>query len=62
MRLAGANILLAAALIGATTLALSLLGYRLGRVAGKRFGRAAAIAGGIVLIGLGIVALVKGYL
>ncbi|MEE4200167.1 manganese efflux pump MntP [Erythrobacter sp.] len=43
----------AAAIIAATTFALSLAGIAIGRVAGDRLGRPAEIVGGCVLIALG---------
>jgi len=45
--------LVAAGLIAFVTLALSLAGVRLGRVAGERYGRPAEMLGGIILIALG---------
>jgi len=48
------DILLSAAVIGAVAFVLSVLGGLLGRRLGNLFRRRAAIAGGIVLIGIGI--------
>ncbi len=46
--------LLNAAFIGAVTFGLCALGLSLGRRIGNRFGEAAEIAGGIVLVGIGV--------
>tara|TARA_B100000678_G_scaffold285299_1_gene288231 strand:+ start:604 stop:1149 length:546 start_codon:yes stop_codon:yes gene_type:complete len=48
-----ASPLVAAAVIGVVTLALSAFGVALGKVAGDRFGSWAERAGGVILIGLG---------
>jgi manganese efflux pump family protein len=45
--------LAACALIGVVTFALSAAGVLLGRAAGDRYGRAAEIFGGLILIALG---------
>jgi len=50
----GAPVPLACATIGATTAVLSTSGVYLGAVAGNRFGKAAEVAGGLILIGLGL--------
>jgi putative Mn2+ efflux pump MntP len=50
----GTSIFLAIALIGATTFFLSLIGVRLGNRFGLRYHRAATIAGGVVLILIGV--------
>ena len=50
----GVNIVLALSLIGCITFALSALGVRLGHVFGARYRFAAQLAGGIILILLGI--------
>lgn len=50
----GVNIILAACIIGVTTFVLSLIGVGIGRVFGSRFERGATIAGGIVLILIGL--------
>jgi putative Mn2+ efflux pump MntP len=52
--LLGRPILLACAVIGATTAALSAGGVWLGRIAGARFGKPAELLGGAVLIALGV--------
>lgn len=49
----GANIALAAAIIGITTFALSLAGVAIGSRFGARFERTATIAGGVILILIG---------
>lgn len=43
-----------AMIIGLVTGALSLIGLRVGNVAGKRFGKPVEILGGLVLIGIGV--------
>ena len=48
------RIILAAALIGVTTFALSAIGMRLGNVFGARYQARAELAGGIVLILMGV--------
>ena len=50
----GVDPLLAAALIGLVTFAMSGAGVMIGRVAGDRWGAWAERAGGVVLIGLGV--------
>lgn len=50
----GAPILAACATIGVTTGLLCLAGVYLGAVAGTRLGKAAEVAGGAILIGLGL--------
>lgn len=47
------NIGLAVLVIGVTTFVLSLLGVHIGQRGGTRFGTAAQVAGGLVLIGIG---------
>ena len=49
----GVNIVLAIAVIGATTFALSVVGVAVGHVFGARYEKGATIAGGIVLILIG---------
>lgn len=56
---AGANIWLAAAIIGIVTFALSFAGLYLGRVIGSKFGSKAGILGGLVLIAIGIKTLIE---
>ena len=41
-------------LIGVITAAMSLIGIRLGNIAGRKLGRYMAFAGGIILIGIGL--------
>lgn len=53
------NIALAAAVIGATTFALSLVGVGLGHRFGTRYNRAATIAGGVVLMLIGLKTLLE---
>jgi manganese efflux pump family protein len=43
-----------AILIGVVTGVLSLIGLRIGRIVGKKFGRPVEIIGGLVLIGIGL--------
>lgn len=50
----GVNIWLAIALIGATTFLTSALGVRIGKAVGSRLEKKAEIAGGVILILLGI--------
>ena len=50
----GVPILLAVATIGATTAILSWGGVLAGRAAGQRLGRYAEVAGGLILIGIGV--------
>lgn len=48
------NILLAVSLIGATTFTLSAIGVKVGNVFGSRFEKKAQMAGGVILILLGL--------
>jgi putative Mn2+ efflux pump MntP len=48
------NIVLAVSLIGATTFTLSAIGVKVGNVFGSRFEKNAQIAGGVILILLGL--------
>lgn len=48
------NIYIAVALIGATTFVLSALGVKIGNLFGSRFEKKAQIAGGVILILLGV--------
>ena len=50
----GANIWLNAALIGITTCVLSAVGVKVGAVFGSRFEKKAQLAGGIILVLLGL--------
>ena len=50
----GVPILPAVAVIGATTFVLSWAGVLAGRAAGRRLGRYAEVAGGLILIGIGV--------
>ena len=50
----GVNIFLAVALIGAFTCAMSTMGVKIGNVFGSRFEKKAEIAGGVILILLGL--------
>jgi putative Mn2+ efflux pump MntP len=43
-----------AILIGVVTGVLSLIGLRVGRIVGKKFGKPVEIIGGLVLIGIGL--------
>lgn len=56
---AGANIWLAAAIIGIVTFALSFAGLYLGRVIGSRFSSKAGLLGGLVLIAIGVKTLIE---
>ena len=55
----GVNIWLAVAVIGVTTFALSFVGVAVGNHFGARFERPATIAGGVVLIFLGVKILIE---
>lgn len=48
------NIFLAVALIGIITFAMSCAGVKIGNIFGSRFDKKAQLAGGIILIGLGL--------
>lgn len=52
--LSGVSILLAAPIIAVVSMAASFSGYLLGPALGERFGRRAEIAGGLVLIAIGL--------
>lgn len=56
---AGANIWLAAVIIGVVTFVLSFSGLYLGRVIGSKVGSKAGILGGLVLIAIGVKTLVE---
>ena len=60
LNLQGANILVAAPLIAVTTGLLSPVGLKVGNVFGARYKSKAELAGGIVLVGLGIKFLLEG--
>ena len=60
LRLQGANILLAAPLIALTTGVLSPVGLKVGNVFGVRYKSKAELAGGVVLVGLGVKFLLEG--
>lgn len=53
------NIVLAVAFIGVTTFVLSAAGVRVGSVFGSRFKSRAELAGGLILIGMGVKILVE---
>jgi putative Mn2+ efflux pump MntP len=55
----GARVLYPAAVIGATSFVLTILGARLGPALGRVAGRRAEIVGGIVLIGIGVKILIE---
>jgi manganese efflux pump family protein len=48
------NILSASAIIGVVTLAISLLGGFAGHILGSKFGRQMEVAGGMIMIGIGL--------
>ncbi|MCL2605515.1 MAG: manganese efflux pump MntP family protein [Defluviitaleaceae bacterium] len=56
------NIITAVVLIGVTTLVISMAGVKVGGLFGERFKTKAAIAGGIILILIGVKVLVEGLL
>jgi len=60
LNLQGANILVAAPLIAVTTGLLSPVGLKVGNVFGARYKSKAELAGGIVLVGLGVKFLLEG--
>jgi putative Mn2+ efflux pump MntP len=51
------NVVLAVVLIGAITLVLSVLGVRIGAIFGERFKTKATVAGGVILVLIGVFAL-----
>lgn len=55
----GTDIWLAAGLIGAVAFALAVLGGRIGKLIGAAFGRWSQLAGGIVLVGIGLKILIQ---
>lgn len=60
LRLQGASILLAAPMIAVTTGVLSPIGLKVGNVFGARYKSKAELAGGVVLVALGIKFLLEG--
>ena len=54
MAMKGANILLAVLLIGGITFGMCAVGVKIGNVFGSRFEKKAQIAGGVILILLGL--------
>lgn len=60
LNLANANILIAAPLIAVTTGILSPIGLKVGNVFGMKYKSKAELAGGIVLVGLGVKILLEG--
>ena len=50
----GVNIWLAIGLIGIITFAMCCIGVKIGSIFGSKFEKKAQIAGGVILIGLGI--------
>ncbi len=60
LNLSGANIFVAAPLIAVTTAALSPIGLKVGNLFGAKYKSRAELAGGIVLVGLGIKILLEG--
>ena len=60
LKLQGADILLAAPLIAVTTGLLSPIGLKVGSIFGARYKDKAELAGGVVLVGLGVKFLLEG--
>ena len=60
LKLQGADILLAAPLIAVTTGVLSPIGLKVGNVFGAKYKNKAELAGGVVLVGLGVKFLLEG--
>ena len=60
LNLQGANILVAAPLIALTTGVLSPIGLKVGNVFGAKYKSKAELAGGVVLVGLGVKFLLEG--
>lgn len=58
----GINIFFACALIGCTTFILSYFGFLIGRSFGLRFKRPASIAGGVILILIGVKILIESFM
>jgi putative Mn2+ efflux pump MntP len=55
----GANIWVIAASIGLTTFLLATVGMVIGRMVGRRFGKAVELLGGLALVGLGLTILLE---
>lgn len=62
LALANVDIVRACAVIGAITAALSFFGVQLGQRFGARFGKRLEVAGGVVLIGLGVKSVIDHFL
>ena len=60
LNLSGANIWLAAPMIAVTTAVLSPIGLKVGNVFGTKYKNKAELAGGVVLVGLGVKILLEG--
>ncbi len=60
LNLQGANILLAAPMIAVTTFVLSPVGLKVGNLFGTKYKNKAELAGGVVLVGLGVKILLEG--
>ena len=60
LKLSGANILIAAPLIALTTALLSPIGLKVGNLFGSKYKNKAELAGGVVLVGLGVKILLEG--
>nr|MBR4282024.1 manganese efflux pump [Clostridia bacterium] len=60
LNLSGANIWVAAPLIAVTTAILSPIGLKVGNVFGAKYKNKAELAGGLVLVGLGVKILLEG--
>lgn len=60
LNLSGANILVAAPLIAVTTAVLSPIGLKVGNVFGAKYKNKAELAGGLVLVGMGVKILLEG--
>ena len=54
------NIFSAVAVIGVTTLVMAMVGVRIGRMFGKKIGSRAELAGGIILVLIGLKILLEG--
>ena len=60
LNLQGANILIAAPMIAVTTFFLSPVGLKVGNLFGTKYKNKAELAGGVVLVGLGVKILLEG--